>query len=107
MCVAHFFQRLKKHRKECTGESSPPTSLRAQPSTEMESESGSPPVSEDTAALDKEVTAKKELAKKQREKAMEQMQNMQRRFLEKNKEHMLDLETGGEDEVYVTCTSSV
>ena len=74
----------------------------------MESESGSPPGSEDTAAQDKEVTAKKELAKKQREKAMEQMQNMQRRFLEKNKEHMLDLETVGEDEVYVNlCTVHV
>lgn len=67
----------------------------------MERESGVLPDGEDSAAQDKEVAARKELAKKQRERAMAQMQNMQRKFLEKNKEHMLDLETVGEDEVYV------
>ena len=52
-------------------------------------------------AQDEEAAARKELAKKQREKAMAQMQNMQRKFLEKNKEHMLDLETAvGQEEMY-------
>ena len=52
-------------------------------------------------AQDEAVAARKELAKTQREKAMAQMQNMQRKFLEKNKEHMLDLESSADpDEVY-------
>ena len=46
------------------------------------------------AAVQDEATARKELAKKQQEKAMAQMQNMQRKFLEKNREHMLDLDVG-------------
>ena len=52
------------------------------------------------AAVQDEATARKELAKKQQEKAMTQMQNMQRKFLEKNREHMLDLDAGdGEEQV--------
>ena len=51
-------------------------------------------------AVQDEATARKELAKKQQEKAMTQMQIMQRKFLEKNREHMLDLDAGdGEEQV--------
>ena len=54
------------------------------------------------SAGDEAATARKELAKRQREKAMAQMQNMQRKFLEQNRAHILDLEaSGGVDEVYV------
>ena len=41
--------------------------------------------------------ARKELAKEKRKRVMAQMQNMQRKFLEKNKEHMDEVQ--GRDEV--------
>ena len=88
-------QFLRKHRKESTGRNSPPISVATV--------SGNSPDDKGVAAFqaqDEAVSARKELAKKQREKAMEQMQNMQRRFLEKNKEQLLDLQTSsGEDQV--------
>ena len=52
-------------------------------------------------AQDEAMSARRELAKKQRERAMAQMQSMQRKFLEKNKEHMLDHEAVEVEEVYV------
>ena len=93
------FQILKKHRDKLTGHHSPPPSVVLSCTTDAAGSGGSPN-SKETAAQDEAVAARKELAKKQREKAMAQMQNMQRKFLEKNKEHMLDL-TAGEDDVYV------
>lgn len=44
-------------------------------------------------AQDKAMAERKELAQKQKERALAQMQNMQRKFLEKNREQLLNLET--------------
>ena len=95
-------QRLKKHREKSTGRSSPPS---ATSGIQSEGADGGAGVEAKgmaaTLAQDKALAERKEMARRQREKAMAQMQNMQRKFLEQNREHMLDLETSGVDEVYV------
>ena len=55
-------------------------------------------------AHDRAMAERKELARKQKERALAQMQNMQRRFLERNRQQMLDLDTSVE-EVYALFTT--
>ena len=56
-------------------------------------------------AQDKAMAERKELAQKQKERALAQMQSMQRKFLEKNREQLLNLETSV-DEPYALCLLS-
>ena len=55
-------------------------------------------------AHNRAMAERKELARKQKERALAQMQNMQRRFLERNRQQMLDLDTSVE-EVYALSTT--
>ena len=100
-------QKLKKHREKSTGRISPPTSSTV---TSDGTDGGVPGSGDkDTAAMlaqDIALAERKELVKKQKEKAMAQMQSMQRRFLERNREQMLDLEAPGVEEPYVFLLSS-
>ena len=57
-------------------------------------------------AHNRAMAERKELARKQKERALAQMQNMQRRFLERNRQQMLDLDTSVE-EVYALSTTSL
>ena len=90
-------QKLKKYREKSTGRSSPPTA-------NCQSDGGAVEDKGMAAILaqDKAMAERKELAQKQKERALAQMQSMQRKFLEKNREQLLNLETSV-DEPYALC----